>query len=679
MKKKLLVKQRDIRDCGACCLLSILRFYDGDFNIEQIRLDTKTNNNGTTAYNIINAAKRYGLNGYGIRTEKLDDNLSLPVIAHIVTKKGYEHFVVIYKITKKKILIMDPASGFKNVDIKEFLEEWDNITLVLRPYKRIIKNSINNSLMNFIIVICKKEKKLFYKLLIDSIFITLLSLFATLYWQFTFSYNNSINKYFLYISLFFLLITILKNITIRKKNYWQIVFNKKIDTKLVLSFIEQVFKLPLDIIRNRTSGEIITRINEIKEIKDLFANLLITLLLEFFLAICSMYILLLISPKLFIVVIIIITLYLFIAIITSSSIYKRINNIIESETDFNASLGENIERINTITNLNIKGFIMGRIQKSFYEYQSENFTYANFLNNYLSLRNLIYDIGLIIINTYGIFLIYDNRFTLIKLITFNTVLSYILNPFTDIADSIPKISMVKLAIVKINELLSIKVKENGDVEEFSNGLISFKDIGYSYDDYHMVLNNININIEEGERLLIKGKSGIGKSTLLQLLNGNIENYKGRILINGINIKDYSMATIRKNIRYVSQKEGLFTGTIKDNIIFDKKYNIDYLNEIIQITKLNEILDKKELRLNTLIVDGGANVSGGEKQRIVLARAIIDKPPILILDEALSEVDEQLEMAILNNLNTFLADSTIIYISHHNSIDGFKIFKLEEAT
>ena len=139
-----------------------------------------------------------------------------------------------------------------------------------------------------------------------------------------------------------------------------------------------------------------------------------------------------------------------------------------------------------------------------------------------------------------------------------------------------------------------------------------------------------------------------------------------------------MATIKKNIRYVSQKESLFTGNLKENIVFDNNYDIDYLNKVIKVTKLDEVLDKKELRFNTLIVDGGANISGGERQRIILARSIIDKPAILILDEALSEVDSDLEKDILNQLDKFLVDTTIIYISHHKEIVGFKVLNLEEA-
>ena len=194
----------------------------------------------------------------------------------------------------------------------------------------------------------------------------------------------------------------------------------------------------------------------------------------------------------------------------------------------------------------------------------------------------------------------------------------------------------------------------------------------------MVLKDVNIKINCGDRLLIRGKSGIGKSTLLQLLNRNIENYKGNILINNINIRDYNLVTIKKNVRYISQREFLFTGSIKENIVFDKEYSIEYINKILKLTKLDELIDKKELRLNSLIIDGGSNISGGEKQRIILARAIIDKPPILILDEALSEMDAYLEKEILKNISNFLSDTTIIYISHHREIEGFKLLKMDNV-
>ena len=155
-----------------------------------------------------------------------------------------------------------------------------------------------------------------------------------------------------------------------------------------------------------------------------------------------------------------------------------------------------------------------------------------------------------------------------------------------------------------------------------------------------------------------------------MLNKNIERYSGVIKINNVNIKDYSLATLRKNVLYVSQREKIFTDTIKNNITLNKYCSMDELNKVLSITKVDEIINNKEMRLETLLYDGGFNLSGGERQRIVLARAILKKPKILILDESLSEIDKTKETEILSSIDKYLENTTLIYISHTEN-DYFK--------
>ena len=191
-----------------------------------------------------------------------------------------------------------------------------------------------------------------------------------------------------------------------------------------------------------------------------------------------------------------------------------------------------------------------------------------------------------------------------------------------------------------------------------------------------MIKNFNLEINQNERIILRGRSGIGKSTLCRFLNRSLDNYQGSISINDINIKDYSIKTIRENIRYVSQKEKLFSKSIAENILLDNKISKEELNQILKITKVNEIVDTKPLRLNTLLFDSGSNISGGERQRIILARAIIKKPKILILDEALSEINKRTEYTILANLNEYLKNTTIIYITHHQNIPNYRVVNLE---
>ena len=162
-----------------------------------------------------------------------------------------------------------------------------------------------------------------------------------------------------------------------------------------------------------------------------------------------------------------------------------------------------------------------------------------------------------------------------------------------------------------------------------------------------------------------------------MLNKSIEDYKGNIYIKDKNIKDYSINTIRQNILYVSQREKLFTDTIYNNVVLNKKINNDELNKVLKITTVDELINKKELRLDSYLFDSGYNLSGGERQRIILARSILMKPKILILDESLSEVDKETEENKLNSIDKYLKNITIIYITHTNSKSFTNLIEMEK--
>ena len=164
-----------------------------------------------------------------------------------------------------------------------------------------------------------------------------------------------------------------------------------------------------------------------------------------------------------------------------------------------------------------------------------------------------------------------------------------------------------------------------------------------------------------------------------MLNHNISDYKGNITINDINIKDYSLNTLRSNILYVSQKECLFSDTIYNNIVINKSISKKELNYILKITKVDEIISKKSLRLDSYLYDSGFNLSGGERQRIILARTLVQKPKILILDESLSETDNKTEKYILDKIHKYLKNTTIIYISHTNNNSFKNIIKITNET
>ncbi len=681
MKSKCIVKQQDIKDCGICCLESIIKYYDGYVPLETLRLDTKTGNNGTTAYNLIVAARKYGFNAIGQRMDKkskLDKSIMLPAIAHITTPKGLNHFVVIYKVTSKHITIMDPSKGYVKKATSDFIKEWNNIILIFKPYKKIplykLKNNINTLFLNFI----TEEKSLIIKLLFYNLLITIFSIVSSYYLQVMItSIDNSYINTTTAISIIFLIISILKIYYTYQKNNISIYLNKNIDLKLTPDFLNHIINLPLNVIKSRTSGEIITRVQELNNIKTLFSEVLMNVILDIFLILCSSIFLYVISKELFFILCIISLLFIIVETCSIPIINKKINDNIDLDTEFNSKVSETLDSLESSKNLNILKKQNELLVNTYTNYEYNTFKLSKFLNNLEILNNVINDLGLFAIITIGIYLIIESKLSLISLITFNSIHSYFINSIKEILSIIPKYYHIKLSFIKISEFLSIEEESLGYKELFINGDIVFNNISYSYDNYKNILNNINLTIKENDHLTIKGHTGSGKSTLFKMLNHNINDYKGNITINSINIKDYSLNTLRTNILYISQKEKLYNDTILNNITLSKNISKTRLNDVLKLTKVNEIIDKKELRLNSFIYDNGFNLSGGERQRIILARAILLNPKILILDESLSEVDKNTEKEILSNIDKLLEKTTIIYISHSNNNYFNKTIEMEK--
>ncbi len=666
MTRNFIVKQQDIKDCGICCLQSIIKYHKGYIPLEILRIDTKTNTNGTTAYNLIKAAKKYGLNGIGKKINDIHSkDIILPCIAHIVTENGTNHFIVIHKITNQHIHIMDPAKGLIKKEIEIFKKEWTNIVIIFIPYKTIPLYKINNNIKELIINIIQSNKKYIKKILLSNSFIIILSIILSYHYQITINSNNLI-----LISIIFLFINIFKIYINHLRNNITIELSTNIDLSIIPKFISHIINLPLNAIKSRTPGEIITRVQDLNKLKDLFTQVLINIILDISLIICSSIFLYVINNRLFLILCIISLLYILVGLISSPTLNRKINDNIDIYTEFNSTLGETIESLESIKNLNITKKHTNNLVSKYSNYINSLFNFNKFYNIINTIYSSINDIGLFIISSYGIYLYYMDKLSLLSLITFNSLLSYFIEPIKDIISHIPNLNEIKLSYNKVQDFLSIEQEQLKYKEQFLQGDITFNNISYSYDDYHQVIDNLSLSIYSNNHYIINGPTGSGKSTLFKMLNHNINDYKGTIAIGDINIKDYSLNTLRSNILYVSQQDKIFTDTIYNNIVLNKSISKSKLNYILKITKVNELISKKSLRLDSYLYDNGYNLSGGERQRIILARALVQNPKILILDESLSEVDSYTEKYILRNIDKYLSKTTIIYITHTNT----KVFK-----
>lgn len=674
-----IVRQQDEKDCGVCSLLSIIRYYKGNVPLEQLRLDARTNNEGTTALNLVLASQKYGFDAVGMKVKNVNDIKRLPAIAHLNLKKGYSHYVVIEKVTKDKIILMDPAKGKVVKFLWEFQKEWSGVVLIFYPKQKIMVLKNDVTLFTIFKKVFISEKNLIKIIVLVSFLLTIFTIALGYYFQmFNSLYLNKYPiNYLKVLVLVFAIFTCFKLFLTYYRSYLENHLNKNIDCLITSDFLKHLFNLPLNVITSRKSGEILSRVNELTSIKGLITEIFITYTLDFLIVVITTFLLIRISSKLFLILFLTTIFYLFVGIITKKSIFEKAYQNISIESEFNNTVLENIKMINSIKNLDAVDGTLNKIERKLTHYLYDTYKVNTILNKINIFKVSCYEIGFFLINTFGFYFVYKGIINMIDLITFNALLNLYFEPLKNIVDSIPKYSFMKASITKINDFLGVHAEILGEKTSTDGYDISINNLNYSYNKYQNVLKSVNLNIKEGEFVLLQGASGSGKSTLCSILNKYITDYTGDILFGTMNYKDLSIKTIRDNIVYVGQNENIFTGSIKENITFGNKVSDLNFDKICKICKVDDVANKKTFRYESLIGSDEGNISGGEKQRIILARAVLKDFNVLILDEALSEVDIKLELEILKSIRENYKDKTIIYISHKKYSNIFdKVINME---
>ncbi len=665
MLKKVVVKQQDIKDCGAACLLSVVKYYGGNISLEKIKLDCRISSTGISAFNLIAAAKKYGFDAKGTKIDfnnLVNSKLYFPFIAYVELKNGLKHYIVVYEINKNNVLVMDPAKGLKKMKYNEFREIFKEVIIELCPNSNIVNYSTSNKLLNIFLNYIKSDSKLIINMLITSLILTVVSIISTFMIKTVINCVDSNNmSLFYFIIIIFFIITFLKVLLSYLRKYFENYINKNIDVSFLPSFIEHIFNLPLNAISNRTSGEIITRVSELNNIKELFASMFVTLVLNLLLVLTSCFVLMIINSKLTLILLFVIFIY----ILNNLLWIKPINNYVEDninyQTTFNSTLNNSLSHIISVKNN--KEFSSNKINNSIFDYLLDTFSIQNKFNIYLFINQFIIDIGIFILNCFALVLVINNELELLDFITYNSLYLFFIDPIKDIINLIPKYVFIRRSFIKINDFLMLEEENEKEKESFKNGDIVFNKIDYSYNLYDYPIKNYSLTIKENSKVLVMGKSGSGKSTLFKLLNRLYNPLKGNIKIDNINILDYNLSTIRNNVSYVSQDEAIFNDTILNNITLNNNIDKNKLNKVLELCEVNDILDKKSMRLDTMIREDVSNLSGGERSRIIMARALLKDSPIIIFDETFSAVEESDANKMINKIFNYYKNKTFVLISH----------------
>ena len=668
MSDKCCVLQDDLKDCGVCSLLSIIKFYNGNVSKEYLRELTKTTKEGVSALNLLRASRELGFEAYGIKgkLKDLNDKI-LPVIAHVIVDEKYPHFVVVYKINYKKnqILVMDPAIGFSSYSFSNFMKISTSYYLVMKPRIAIPNIIIDDNYFKKIRDIIINYKKVFITVILVSIFYLILNIIES--YQFKILYEESSEIKLIFIALIILLL--IKLIFNYLRNNLINLFNVILDKLLVKDAFYHIINLPYLYYRNHTNGDLLTRINDLGNAKELISNLFISIFVDLILAVVILIFMVNISYLLSLITVFSLFLYSLIVFINGKFLKKLIRKNYQNSSLVNNYLVESLSSFETIKNLSIQKYVYRKFIQKYNDY-SINLKYLiSKINNEDILKNMFLSIGNLLVIYIGIKKINDGILPLSSLITYISLSNYLIDPIRNILNLHLKYQNFKESISRIKEIYNIPC-EKDDLNkkiDYLKGNIMISNLTYSYNGIDNVINNLSFEIDEKDKVLIYGNSGSGKSTLVKLLIKYLDNnYQGEIRVGGYDLNKIDIFSLRNNICYVSQNEYLYTDSVYENITLGRKIKYNMFLDITKNLFIDEIVKNSTLGFNYLLENNGENISGGERKRIIIARSLLQKANIYIYDESFSEIDIIRERKILEYLFSKYPDKTFIIISHRFS-------------
>jgi hypothetical protein len=676
--KRTFVPQIDARDCGVAALASISKFYGSDYSLAHLRELAKTNKEGTTALGIVKAAKEMSFETRAIQADmslfEMED-IPYPFIVHVNKEGKLQHYYVVYKNIKDHLIIGDPDPTVKVTKMTKdrFASEWTGVAIFLAPapsYKP--HKDKKNGLMSFLPLIFRQRSLIFY-IVLASLLVTLINIGGSYYLQGILDeyIPNQMKSTLGIISIGLIITYILQQIMSFSRDYLLTVLSQRLSIDVILSYIRHIFELPMSFFATRRTGEVISRFTDANSIIDALASTILSLFLDVSILIIVGSVLLVQNTNLFLLSLISVPIYIIIIFAFMKPFEKMNNDVMQSNSMVSSAIIEDINGIETIKSLTSEETRYQKIDSEFVDYLDKSFKLSKYSILQSSLKQGAQLILNIVILWFGAQVVMTGKISIGQLITFNTLLSYFTNPLENIINLQTKLQSAKVANNRLNEVYLVesefKNTQTLTGSQFLAGDICFEDISYKYGFGRDTLNNINLTIKQGDKVSIVGISGSGKTTLAKMIVNFFEPYKGRITINNNDLKMIDKKVLRQHINYLPQQAYIFSGSILENLTLGANQMISQ-EDIIKACEIAEIrqdIEQMPMGYQTELSDG-AGLSGGQKQRIALARALLTKAPVLILDEATSGLDVLTEKKVIENLMA-MTDKTIIFVAHRLSI------------
>ena len=694
MKKRVpLIKQHEAKDCGAACLSMILEYYGKKIPFAAVSEAIKVDRQGANLYGLHDGAAQFGLDATILEGSAQDfiqevysGQIRLPAIVRIVNRFSMEHYIVVTKIKGNKIHYCDPGEGRRSLPLDHFSECFLGHAITFEKTADFKKeNHRKGSVMEFISLITR-QKGLVLTIGILSILVTGISMAGTFLFQFLIdSVLPEIHTgmghdhdglcglevfavligtaIFLYIIRF--LVQLLRGKLLMK-------MTRQINLPLMLGYYDNVIDLKMDFFDNHQTGDLMTRFQDASKVQQALANVTLTLMIDVPMVLICGITLFRRSSELFGIISTILVLYVIISVVYIRPLDKRNRQLATENAQLNSFLKESFDNIQTVKAFNAGSSVKVRTKELFNNIQAYGIKTGMLSMSKDSIIEMITSFGTLALLWTGSVMIASGNLTLGSLMAFYTMLGYFMDPIQNVMELQSTLQAAVIAAGRLRDILD-RTKEVTDSKSqktpFRSGDITFEHVSFRYGNRFLVLDDLNTSIRQGESTAIIGPSGCGKTTVAKLLLGFYTPEQGAIRIGGQDVDTMNLEDLRRNVAYVPQDVTMFSDSIRKNLLIgnDRTLSDAEIEEALDAAGC-DFIKEMPFGLDTILEENACNISGGQRQRLAIARALLRNPTILVLDEATSALDTISERKLQESLKKFAPCMTVIMVAHRlNSI------------
>jgi ATP-binding cassette subfamily B protein len=683
-----LIEQAEEMDCGAACLAMIAKYYKIPITLGKLREMANVTTEGATLDSLAKVGESLGFTTRGMKCD-FDAllGLELPIVAHW---EGY-HYIVVYGMSKTHVWVADPALGFVKMDRARFEQGWTGVALVFTPGTSMTEIAAARSPWKRFASYLSPYKKLLGYLLMATLVIEALGIVPPVIVQNVL--DNVIvhqNIDLLNILVVGLVLThIFTQVTTAMRGLLSNFLVRNLDFAMMSGFFKHTLALPLSFFTKRRTGDIFARFQENATIRDFLTESTISTLLNFLMVFVYLTVLFIYNVKLTLLMLVLIVPIAALTIAVTPKIKQYARRAFEASTEAEAVLMETISSAETVKAMGVERSMRlkweGRYAKSLnVQYESGRFelmlgVVSQLLNASIS----------IVILWVGANLVVEQELTAGQLIAFNMLVGSVMAPIMGIIGLWDELHEAAVSMERLGDVLDIEPEQKpSDVASRIvlpdlKGDIRVENLFFRYGgkETAYVLKDISFEMKAGEQVAIVGLSGSGKTTLAKLLVGFYPPTEGKIFIDGYDLSLVDLEFFRRRIGYVMQSNLLFSGTISENIALgDENPDRRRIVEVAKLADAHRFISNLPLGYEQVVGERGVGLSGGQIQRICIARALYHDPQLLIFDEATSALDSQSESNILANMQHVFEGRTSIVIAHRLStvMNADKILVLYEG-